>query len=175
MSALSPAPAPTSGVRWTDLPTPIDIVLASCCLSYKQRRFCRPFVFITLQIPFPASPMFSHPYKTPGSVTHSVDSHSGLLRLCVSQPLPAPTTSGWQTLCFHQLAVPWRELGGGAMSRPTVARLSVRGLGVDPLPDMRLEEAQGHGALLQDGVVEGADVELGAKVPLGVGAQFANS
>jgi hypothetical protein len=28
-----------------------------------------PFVFITLQIPFPATPFLSHPYKTPGGVT----------------------------------------------------------------------------------------------------------
>src|SRR5260370_41315769 len=27
---------------------------------------CRPFVFIFLQIPSPAPPLFSHPYKTPG-------------------------------------------------------------------------------------------------------------
>jgi hypothetical protein len=30
--------------------------------------FCSPFVFTTLRIPFPATPVFSHPYKTPGGV-----------------------------------------------------------------------------------------------------------
>jgi hypothetical protein len=45
MSALSPAPAPTSGVRWTDLPTPLDSALPSCCLSYKQSAFCSPLCF----------------------------------------------------------------------------------------------------------------------------------
>src|SRR6266478_1684853 len=30
--------------------------------------FCFPFVFMLLQIPFPATPLFSHPYKTPGGV-----------------------------------------------------------------------------------------------------------
>jgi hypothetical protein len=29
--------------------------------------FCRSFVFISLQIPLPATPFFSHPYKTPGA------------------------------------------------------------------------------------------------------------
>ena len=30
--------------------------------------FCRPFVFITLRIAFPASPLYSHPYELPGGV-----------------------------------------------------------------------------------------------------------
>jgi hypothetical protein len=38
------------------------------------------FVFITLQIPFPATPLFSHPYKTPG-VSPSVS-----LCLCLPRP-----------------------------------------------------------------------------------------
>jgi hypothetical protein len=37
--------------------TPRHLSLATCHCS---------FVFITLQIPFPATPLFSHPYKTPG-------------------------------------------------------------------------------------------------------------
>ena len=28
--------------------------------------FCRPFIFITLQNPFPATLLYSHPYKSPG-------------------------------------------------------------------------------------------------------------
>jgi hypothetical protein len=35
-------------------------------------------------------------------------------------------------------------------------------LGVDPMLDVRLKDTQRDGALLQDGVVEGADVEFGA-------------
>src|SRR5260370_13975446 len=42
---------------------------------------------------------------------------------------------------------------------------SIRGLGVDPMLDMRLEETQRDRALLQDGVVEGAAVEFGAEPP----------
>src|ERR1700732_4532177 len=48
MSALSPAPAPISGVRWTDLPTPLDSALPSCCLSYKQSAFWSPLCFHNL-------------------------------------------------------------------------------------------------------------------------------
>jgi hypothetical protein len=52
MSALSPAPAPTSGVRWTDLPTPLDSALPSCYLSYKQSAFLSPLCFHNLTNPF---------------------------------------------------------------------------------------------------------------------------
>jgi hypothetical protein len=45
MSAPFPAPAPIFGVRWTDLPSPLDSALPSCCLSYKQRAFCSPLCF----------------------------------------------------------------------------------------------------------------------------------
>src|ERR1700724_399662 len=56
MSALSPAPAPTSGVRWTDLPTPLDSALPSCCLSYKQSAFPSPLCFHNLTNPFSRKP-----------------------------------------------------------------------------------------------------------------------
>src|SRR5258708_19680491 len=36
MSALSPAPAPASGVRRANLLTPLESALTDCCLSYKQ-------------------------------------------------------------------------------------------------------------------------------------------
>src|SRR5580704_14411316 len=48
MSALSPAPAPTSRVRWIDLPTPLDSALPRCCLSYKQSAFLSPLCFHNL-------------------------------------------------------------------------------------------------------------------------------
>jgi hypothetical protein len=35
-------------------------------------RFRRPFVFMSLQNPFLATPLFSHPYKTPGMYHHSI-------------------------------------------------------------------------------------------------------
>src|SRR5258708_30295857 len=36
MSALSPASAPTSGVRWAHPLTPLESAFTDCCLSYKQ-------------------------------------------------------------------------------------------------------------------------------------------
>ena len=36
MSALSPAPATSSGAPWADPLTPLDSALTDCCLSYKQ-------------------------------------------------------------------------------------------------------------------------------------------
>ncbi len=40
--------------------------------------------------------------------------------------------------------------------------------------NVRLEEAEGDGALLEDGIVEGADVELGTEAALGFSAQLAD-
>src|SRR5258708_25303740 len=36
MSALSPAPATSSGASWADPLTPLKSALTDCCLSYKQ-------------------------------------------------------------------------------------------------------------------------------------------
>src|SRR5216684_6131935 len=58
--------------------------------------------------------------------------------------------------------------------RCDVQTYSVCGLGVGPMLDMRLEDAQRDGALLQDGVVKGADVEFGAEAAFGFGAQLAD-
>src|SRR5260370_6906060 len=100
MSALSPAPAPTSGVRWIDLPTPLDFVLPSYCLSYKQGAFPPPLCFHNLTNPFSRKPFGFTSMQNPGG--------GPLSRfpavLCVSVPLPAPALSGWQTQCFQQLA-----------------------------------------------------------------------
>src|SRR6267378_694803 len=52
MSALSPAPAPTSGVHWINLPTPLESTLPTCCLSYKQRARLSPLCFHGLTNPF---------------------------------------------------------------------------------------------------------------------------
>src|SRR5712664_2458753 len=51
---------------------------------------------------------------------------------------------------------------------------SIRGLGVEPMLDMGLKQAEGDGSLLQHGVVERADVEFGTEAALGFGAQLAN-
>src|SRR5882762_2786263 len=45
MSALFPAPAPALGVRWTDLPTPLESIHPSCYLSYKQSAGLSPLCF----------------------------------------------------------------------------------------------------------------------------------
>jgi hypothetical protein len=45
MSALFPAPAPALGVRWIDLPTHLDSIHPSCCLSYKQSAYLSPLCF----------------------------------------------------------------------------------------------------------------------------------
>ncbi len=67
MSALSPAPAPTSGVRWTDLPTPLDSALPSCCLSYKQSALLPPLCFHNLTNPFSPQAFWFHIHaKRPG-------------------------------------------------------------------------------------------------------------
>src|SRR5712672_1690900 len=52
MSALLPARAPASGVRWTDLPTHLDSTHPSCCLSYKQSACLSPLCFHGLTNPF---------------------------------------------------------------------------------------------------------------------------
>src|ERR1700732_31244 len=57
MLALPPAPAPTSGVRWTDLPTPLESALPSCCLSYKQSPFLSPLCFHNLTNCFSRKPL----------------------------------------------------------------------------------------------------------------------
>ncbi len=76
------------------------------------------FVFIFLQIPFPASPFFSHPYKTPGvwgprvflaahHTTLSLCFHSlaaSLISLCALFPLPI--------LYFQQLAASFAKTPG---------------------------------------------------------------
>ena len=42
MSALSPAPATSSGAPWADPLTPLDSALTDCCLSYKQNVLISP-------------------------------------------------------------------------------------------------------------------------------------
>src|SRR5712692_3780984 len=56
------APVPTQISNLRPCPTRPSVPSPSPIL------FCRPFVFILLQIPFPATPLFSHPSKSPGGV-----------------------------------------------------------------------------------------------------------
>ena len=59
-----------------------------------QLQFCSPFVFRNLQIPFPATPFLSHPYKTPGVWGHevSVMLNLYLTSVCVAYKQPGRTT-----------------------------------------------------------------------------------
>src|ERR1700732_2371716 len=100
MLALPPAPAPTSGVRWTDLPTPLESALPSCCLSYKQSAFLPPLCFHNLTNPFSRKSFPFTSIQNPGGVPYCCF----LAALCAPVPLPAPTLSGWQTPSFQQLA-----------------------------------------------------------------------
>src|SRR5260370_34251941 len=59
---------------------PNDIEPRLFCPSLCTREI-PSFVFILLRIPFPATPFVSHPYKSPGGVTHSPLPPSRLLRV----------------------------------------------------------------------------------------------
>jgi hypothetical protein len=60
--------------------------------SLPTTHFSSPFVFITLRIPFRATPFFSHPYKTPGvwgiSTLYLVTRHSFTRSVVCEDPLP---------------------------------------------------------------------------------------
>src|SRR6266404_1296023 len=212
MSALSPAPAPTSGVCWTDLPTPLDSALPSCCLSYKQSALLPPLCFQLLADSF-AFPNRVKPFKIkqiqtlltkhPGwgylRSVPSVPSVPSVLRtpcsLCCAFSCSCPSCvfSNLQPLCclfalfcapvpfvFSNLQPLFGKHPGWAWvllllaTRHSPLATSLCCLGVEPMLDMWLKEAQRNGALLQDGVVEGADVEFGAEAALGFGAQLAD-
>src|SRR6266851_8167416 len=85
MSALSPAPATSSGAPWADPLTPLDSALTDCCLSYKQNAPVSPLesalpnashlldsahfetpCFDTLAPLSPVTPLESALTKTPG-------------------------------------------------------------------------------------------------------------
>src|SRR6266852_5404436 len=85
MSALSPAPATSSGAPWADPLTPLDSALTDCCLSYKQNVLISPLesaltnashlldsahfetaCFDTLASLPPVTPLESALTKTPG-------------------------------------------------------------------------------------------------------------
>src|SRR4029077_11960 len=80
-----------------------------------------------------------------------------------------------QSLSFHIVARPsptsplesalTKTLGGGGL---------LRRLSLDPALHMRLQHAQGHRALLQDGIMKCAHIEPGTKPPFRFRAQLAN-
>src|SRR5712664_3069769 len=79
MLALSTATAPTSGVRWTDLLTPLESALPSCYLSYKQSSFLQRLCFHTLTNPFSRNSFPFTSIQNPRGCYSTVDSHSGRL------------------------------------------------------------------------------------------------
>jgi hypothetical protein len=93
MSALSPVPAPTSGVRWTDLPTPLASALPSCCLSYEQSAISSTLCFHNL-----TNPIFRKPF-----VFTSIQNARGVPYCCLPAAL-CVSVSLWQTPSFQQLA-----------------------------------------------------------------------
>src|SRR5712671_1640559 len=179
MSALPPAPAPTSGVRWIDLPTHLDSIHPSCCLSYKQSACLSPLCFHGLTNPFsrksfPFTSICVAPWCFPRCLRISgipAPHWVGRLMFSITCSLFFALGSlfGACVVCFQRLTASFAEnrgVGGGVVNLPKIALPSMRSLGVDPMLDMRLQEAQGHRALLQDGVVEGADVELAGELAL---------
>jgi hypothetical protein len=70
-SRLTPFP-PT----FLRIPRRTHIHPALCLRASVANPICRSFVFMVLQIPFPATLFLSHPYKTPGGVT--LTTHSSL-------------------------------------------------------------------------------------------------
>src|SRR5882724_9565127 len=187
MSALLPARAPASGVRWTDPPTHLDSTHPSCCLFYKQSTCLSPLCFHGFTNPFspnsfPFTSICVAPWCFPRALRisgipapHSV----GELMFSIAYSLFFALGSffGACAFCFQRLTASFAEnrgVGGGVVNPPKLALPSMRGLGVDPMLDVRLQETQRDRTLLQDRFVEGADVELAGQLALGFGAQFAD-
>ena len=142
MSALSPAPAPTSGVRWTDLPTPLGPIHANCCLSYKQSAGSSPLCFHGLTNPFsrnsfPFTSICVAPWCFPWSLPipdffapHWV----GELILSITYSLFFALGSlfGARAVCFQRLTASFAEnrgVGGGIVNLPKLALPSMLGFG----------------------------------------------
>src|SRR5712692_11891667 len=128
--------------------SPPESALTDCCLSYKQ---CAPVSPLFATLTNSAHLIESAHFETPcfDTLAHSFP----------VSPLVATLTKNTRD-------------GGTLLSVPGFA--SIFGLGVEPMLDVRLEEAQRDGALLQHGIVEGTDAELSGEAALGFGAQFAD-
>src|ERR1700686_4068288 len=98
MSALSPAPAPASGVRWTDLSSPLDSALPSCYLSYKQSAFSSPLCFHTVtncffRKPFVLRTICVAPWCAPRSLCFDLRALCVVLFPAVDRPVFSATCS----------------------------------------------------------------------------------
>jgi len=136
MSALSPAPAPTSGVHWINLPTPLESTLPTCCLSYKQRARLSPLCFHGLTNPFHPTPFLSHLSALPPGVSPTPSDSAilaphwvGELILSIAYSLFFALGSLFRSacrFCFQRLTASFAENGGWVGCRePTKARLTI--------------------------------------------------
>src|SRR6266404_8704364 len=137
MSALSPAPAPALGARWTDLPNSLDSIHPSCCLSYKQSAGLSPLCFHGLTNPFSRKP-FSFtsicvaPWCFPQALRISgvpAPHWVGNLILSITYSLFFALGSlfGACAVCFQRLTASFAENSGGGWGyrEPTKARLTL--------------------------------------------------
>src|SRR5258708_11802619 len=62
---LPTLPVPSLDCAYFPSPRGCTLSLAPPTAHYPLPTFCPPFVFILLQIPFPATSFVSHPYKSP--------------------------------------------------------------------------------------------------------------
>src|SRR5712672_4055154 len=144
MSALSLAPAPALGVRWTDLPTQLDSAHPSCCLSYKQSPGLSPLCFHGLTNPFsrksfPFTSICVAPWCFPRCLRISgipAPHWVGELMLSITYSLFFALGSlfGACAVCFQRLTASFAEnrgVGGGVVNLPKLALPSMRGLGAD--------------------------------------------
>src|SRR6266436_2622212 len=184
MSALSPAPAPALGARWTDLPNSLDSIYPSCCLSYKQSAGLSPLCFHGLTNCFSRKPFVLITICVAPGCTHSETLTLGRARMqSPVSTFPATHTRNSSVSLFaathakmascKSFACHTYEKAGVSPSNmlTTADDGTSAGLRLDPMLDVRLQDAQGDRSLLQDGVVEGAHVELAGEAARGFGAQ----
>src|SRR5882762_9144455 len=140
MSALSPAPAPTLGVRWNDLPAPLGSTHPSCCLSYKQSACLSSLCFHGLTNPFSRKPFVLiiicvAPWCFPWSLQipdFFAPHRAGELMFSIACSLFFALGSlfGRCAVCFQRLTASFAEnggVGGGIVNLPKLALLSMRG------------------------------------------------
>src|SRR5258708_15390846 len=137
MSALSPAPAPISGVCWIGLPTPLDSALPSCCLSYKQSVCLSPLCFHGLTNPFsrksfPFTSICVAPWCFPWSlrIPEFLAPHraGGLMfSIACSLFFALGSLFGACAVCFQRLTASFAEnrVGGGVENLPKLALPSI--------------------------------------------------